>query len=123
MLGNYSLGLEVNLGYDETATYGLDTVALGLTKSTGGPSLESQIVTGIATDDYYMGVFGLGQQGTNLTNFTEPHTSFLSEMKAKNLIPSLSWAYTAGAPYSKCVRLLGMSLALCVDLGNFQMFQ
>lgn len=101
VLGNYSLSLEANLGYNENATYGFDTVALGLSKSTGGPTLQTQVVTGIATDDYYMGLFGLGHQGTNLTSFTEPHPSFLSDLKAKDLVPSLSWSYTAGAPYSK----------------------
>jgi len=102
ILGNYSLGLESTLGYgDLTAAYGEDTVALGFTDSNGGATLDSQIVAGIETDYYYTGVFGLGNQGTNLTNFTDPRPSFLTTMKAKNLIPSLSWAYTAGARYRK----------------------
>ena len=100
--GNYSLGLEADVGYDALiATYGEDTVALGFTNSNGGPKIDSQIVANIETDYYYMGIFGLGNQGTNFTNFTDPHPSFLAAMKAKNLIPSLSWAYTAGAPYRK----------------------
>ena len=101
-LGNFSLGLESNLGYDGlSATYGLDTVALGFSKTSGGPVLHSQVVAGLATDDYYLGIFGLGDQGTNLTNLTEPRPSSLTTMKSKNQIPSLSWAYTAGAPYRK----------------------
>lgn len=39
-LGNYSLGLELNLGYDDTALYGLDTVALGFDNSIGGPAID-----------------------------------------------------------------------------------
>ena len=109
-LGNYLLGLEVNLGYNETAAYGLDTIALGATNSTGGPRLEFQVVVGIATDDYYLGTFGLGHQGTNLTNLTEPHTTFLSSLTSKNLIPSLSWGYTAGAPYSKSLNSFSSKL-------------
>lgn len=100
-LGNYSLDLEVNLGYDKTAPYGLDTVALGFSDSIGGPTIPSQVVSAIATDDFYLGIFGLGHQGTNVSNFAEPHPSFLAAMKTKGLVPSLSWAYTAGAPYRR----------------------
>ena len=100
-LGNYSLGLEQNLGYFDTATYGLDTVALGFDNSMGGPTLDSQVVSALANDDYYVGVFGLGPQGTNISNFTDPHPSFLMAMHNESLIPSLSWAYTAGAQYRK----------------------
>jgi len=93
------LGLEVNLGYNETAPYGFDTVALGFSDSIGGPTINSQVVSAVATDDFYVGIFGLGHQGTNISDFTEPHPSFLSVMKNESLIPSLSWGYTAGAPY------------------------
>ena len=102
-LGSYTLGLELNLGYDDTAPYGLDTVALGFDTSIGGPTLDSQVISALATDDYYLGVFGLGHQGTNISNFTEPHPSFLTAMHNESLIPSLSWAYTAGAPYSESI--------------------
>ena len=98
-LGNYSLDLEVDLVEEETATYGLDTIALGFANSIGGPTLNSQVISALATDDYYMGVFGLGHQGTNVSNFTNPLPSFLTTMRNESLIPSLSWAYTAGALY------------------------
>ena len=91
--------IESNLGYNNTAAYGLDTVGLGLSNSTGGPSLCSQVVGALATYDFYVGLFGLGQQPTNFTNFTTPHPSFLTTLKAQNLIPSLSWGYNAGAHY------------------------
>ena len=102
-LGHYSLGLELNLGYDAAAPYGLDTVALGFDNSIGGPTINSQVISALATDDYYIGVFGLGHQGTNISNFTEPHPSFLTVMHNESLIPSLSWAYTAGASYREFV--------------------
>ena len=101
-MGNYTLGLEENLGAGaDAAAYGFDTVALGLSPAIGGPSMQSQTVAGLATYDYYLGMFGLGQQPTNFTNLTESHPSFLATLKNKNLIPSLSWSYTAGAPYRK----------------------
>lgn len=46
-----------------------------------------------------MGILGLGFQGTSITKFPDPYPSFLTMMKDQNLIPSLSWAYTAGASY------------------------
>ena len=98
-LGLYNLDLELNLGDNETGSYGVDKIALGLSNVTGGPTVDSQIVVGIETDYYRTGMFGLSPQPTNLTNFTEPHASFLTTLKTQNLIPSLSWAYTAGARY------------------------
>ena len=98
-LGNYSLGLETNLGYNETAAYGLDSVALGYSDANGGPTLQSQVVSDIITNDYYMGIFGIGHQPTNFTDQSNPQPSFLTSLRSKNLIPSLSWAYTAGAKY------------------------
>ena len=107
--GNYSLGIELNLGYDFDGTYGLDTVALGFSNNSGGPTLQDQVVAGLETYDYYTGLFGLGDQPSNFTasndrnNLTDttPYPSFLTTMKNQNLIPSLSWAYTAGAIYRK----------------------
>lgn len=98
--GNHSLGLEANLGYgDVGGMFGLDSLALGLSNSTGGPSLSHQVVAGLITYDFYVGVFGLGNQPTNITNFDDSYPSFLTSLKTQNLIPSLSWSYTAGAYY------------------------
>ena len=110
-LGNYSLGVETNLGYDASASYGLDTVALGLSDSPGGPSLEGQVIAGIQSYLFYNGLFGLGNQPSNFTasndsnNLTDtiPHRSFLTTMRDQKIIPSLSWAYTAGAQYSEYI--------------------
>lgn len=101
-LNNYNLGLELNLGgFNDTADYGLDTVALGLSNATGGPCLDSMVVASYAKDDYYVGMFGLNQQPTNFSTFDNLYPSFLTTLKSEKLIPSLSWAYTAGARYRK----------------------
>lgn len=100
-LGNFSLGLELNLSPSDNATYGLDSVALGLTDNNGGPNLTSQIVAAISGYEYVLGTFGLGQQPTNLSDFNDPHPSFLTSLYDQTLIPSLSWSYTAGAHYRK----------------------
>ena len=99
--GDYTLNVEQNLGRNESGLGGVDTLALGMTNATGGPPLSNQVVIGIETNDYYTGVFGLNQQPTNFTNVTDPRASFLTSLKTQNHIPSLSWAYTAGAKYSR----------------------
>lgn len=98
-LGLYDLNLELNLGHNASGDYGLDTVALGLSAATDGPTLDSQVVVGIQTNRYRVGMFGLNQQPTNVSNFTRPYPSFLTTLKTQDIIPSLSWAYTAGAQY------------------------
>ena len=109
VFGNFSMDLEFNLGYNDPATYGLDTVALGDDNFTGAPTMSSHVVAGFETFDFYTGIFGLGHQPTNFTNSSNTsdlsgditYPSFLGTLKASDLIPSLSWAYTAGAPYRK----------------------
>ena len=93
------MGLEKNLGYIGGATYGQDTVALGLSKSNGGPQLESQVVAAFENNDFYIGLFGLGHEGTNFSDYNTPNASFLTSLKERSMIPSLSWGYTAGAVY------------------------
>lgn len=100
-IGLFDLGLELNLGRNESGDYGLDSLALGLSNTTGGPTLDSQVVVGIETNRYRVGMFGLNQQPTNLSSYSNSYPSFLGSLKTQNLIPSLSWAYTAGARYSK----------------------
>ena len=100
--GNLILGLEANFGRDSiTATYGLDTVALGFSNDTGGPVLDKQVVAGLSTNAYYLGTFGLGQQPTNFSGFDDSSPSFLTNLASRSMIPSRSWSYTAGARYRK----------------------
>ena len=98
--GGFNLGLfEANLGYNDVpAAFGLDTLGLGLSPSLG-PSMESQVIGGFTADEYWYGQLGLSVQPTNFTNFASPQPSFFQSLYDKNLVPSLSWAYTAGAKY------------------------
>ena len=93
------MGLEENLGYSDNAIYGNDTVALRLSEETGGPQLESQVVAAFENDDFYLGLFGLGHKGTNFSQYDTPSVTILTSLKKRNMIPSLSWGYTAGAFY------------------------
>lgn len=99
-LGIYDLVLGEELGYHGNGLYGLDNVGLHLPNS-GGIELPSQVVAGIATKDYYLGIFGLGPRPVNFSNFDYPVPSFMQSLKDHGKIASLSYGYTAGASYSK----------------------
>ena len=96
--GTFTLGLETNLGYSGNGDYGYDTVVLGY-QGGNGPSLPQQTIAGIATKEFYLGVFGLNPRSTNFSTFDDPIPSYMATLKNRSMIPSLSWAYTAGNQY------------------------
>ena len=96
--GLYVLNLDADLVYPGNALYGFDTVGPEIDNS-GGPTLQHQIVAGIAAKEFYLGVFGLGPEPSNFSTFADPQPSFLTSLKSANEIPSLSYGYTAGAAY------------------------
>ena len=89
---------EQYLGYSGNADYGFDNVTLDWPGS-GGPTLEHQVLTGIATKDFYIGSLGMTSRPVNISNFTDPFPSMLGTLRNNNQIPSLSFGYTAGAFY------------------------
>lgn len=84
----------------EAGDYGLDTLGVGLPGSEGTDE-PSMVVAAIATADYNFGYLGVTSNPTNFTQFNDPHPSYLSALKQSGKIPSLSYGYTAGAPYRK----------------------
>ena len=96
--GTFTLELETNLGYSGNGDYGYDTIVLGY-QGSNGPSLQQQILAGIATKDFYLGIFGLNPRSSNFSTLDDPVPSYMTNLKDKSLIPSLSWAYTAGNQY------------------------
>ena len=96
--GTFTLGLETNLGYSGNGDFGYDTVVLGY-QGSNGPSLPQQTIAGIATKEFYLGVFGLNPRSTNFSTFDDPIPSYMATLKNRSMIPSLSWAYTAGNQY------------------------
>ncbi len=96
--GIFELWIEKNLGYSGNAEYGYDVVKLAA-MGEGGPTLEGQIVGALAAEDHFLGLFGLNPRPTNFTNFNEPATSYMTSLRQQDLIPSVSFGYTAGAPY------------------------
>lgn len=99
-IGIYGLELETNLGYTANASYGLDNVGLMLQHS-GGPTLARQVVGSISKKVFYVGLFGLSPKPANFSDFEYPQPSYISTLKARQIIPSISYGYTAGAYYSE----------------------
>ena len=91
--------METSLGISSVVAFGSDSVALGVSDAAGYSWINDSSIATFASDDFYIGNFGLGQQPTNFANLTSPQPSFLTALKAQNAIPSLSWGYTAGAHY------------------------
>ena len=110
--GIFTLELEGNLGYSGNGDYGYDTVGMGW-QGSGTPSLEQQSVGKIATKQFYLGIFGLDPKPTNFSNFNDPVPSYMATLKERNIIPSISWGYTAGNQYR-----LGPALA-SLTLGGY----
>lgn len=94
----YVVALDPNVGLIPEVQYGSDTLALGYVGS-GTPVLTSQLVGGIATTDLYTGVFGLNPLPTNFSNDSPVVASYMSNLKAQNQIPSLSYGFNAGNGY------------------------
>lgn len=98
----FNLEVETFSELDVFGDFGFDTVSLGWTGS-GGPKVDHSIVAGIGDTTFtWLGVLGLNPRPTNFSTFlNNPQVSFIQALKNQRQIPSLSWAYTAGARYSK----------------------
>ncbi|KAL8775101.1 MAG: hypothetical protein Q9209_000580 [Squamulea sp. 1 TL-2023] len=97
--GFWQLGYERNLGIYANGLYGNDTIGLGI-QGSGGPTLTDQIMAVIGTKQIYVGMFAVNPKRTNYTGITEQgQASYMTTLKNQSLIPSVSFGYTAGAPY------------------------
>lgn len=91
---------EASLGYYGNSIVGQDHIVLGWGGS-NAPELQSQIVTGFATKEPFLGFLGLSARPVNITNWADQYPSPLSALVANKTIGSSYWAYTAGAKYRK----------------------
>ncbi|RMY74043.1 hypothetical protein D0863_03479 [Hortaea werneckii] len=98
LIGIYTLDdQEEKLGYGGNGKFGYDTV---FWNGVSHPVvLQNQVVGSLPGLEYWLGVIGVGPKPINFTTFNEPMPSMLSQMVDNETIPSLSWAYTAGASY------------------------
>lgn len=101
----YDLYVESNLGYTGSGEYGFEMITLGW-QGSDGPLLKNQTIAGIATEEFYLGVFGVNPRPSNFTTFDDPVPSYMENLRVQSLIPSTSWGYTAGNQYRKSGRML-----------------
>jgi len=97
--GFYEFGTEQNLNMSVEAVFGNDTLGLGI-QGSGGPVLTKQVIGAYSSTEFYIGMLGLNPASTNFTPQDQGIASYMSTLKAGNLIPSLSFGYTAGNRYS-----------------------
>ena len=96
--GYYEINVEQNLGLFSQGVFGNDTVTLGI-QGSGGPTLQDQIVSAFTDTGLYLGMFGANPTSTNFTPTDQDRPSYLSTLREQNMIPSLSFGYTAGNQY------------------------
>ena len=95
--GNFRLSTEQNLNLSAVATFGNDTLGLGI-QGSGGPILQSQVIGGYTDDDFYLGFFGVNSAPINFTG-GQTQASYLTTLFDQKLIPSVTFGYTAGNQY------------------------
>ncbi|KAL0253353.1 hypothetical protein SLS55_010330 [Diplodia seriata] len=125
-IGIFDLNLGTQYDIDINARYGYETIGLAVEHS-GGPTLDGQVVAGIARKQFFLGVFPLGIKPTNFSTFDDPQPSYLTGLKDKGIIPGLGFGYTAGAGY----RYRGITASLVLggydasryDMTNSKTFQ
>ncbi|UNI24739.1 hypothetical protein JDV02_010464 [Purpureocillium takamizusanense] len=117
-IGLFNLGFEKGLGYSDNGDFGQDTVGLGYLGS-GGPVVNKSIIAGVAGSEFYLSVLGLKPEPTNFTTQNDPQPSFMELLKKQAKIPSLSYSYTAGAPY-RLNKALGSLVLGGYDTSKFQ---
>ena len=84
----------------DVGEYGFDTIAIGV-PAHGNVSLDQQPIAGIATKDFLLGNLGLASRPLKFASDGAQISGLMSNLKSKNLIPSLSYGFTAGASYRK----------------------
>ncbi|KAL9084829.1 MAG: hypothetical protein Q9165_007897 [Trypethelium subeluteriae] len=121
----YNVPYENNLGIDVTGQYGFDTVGLDWPGS-GGPSINQSVVAGIAAPDFFLGGSQNRPQQMLYTDTNDVVSGltrlviYLTQLQESNLIPSLSYGYTAGAQNHSLSRVLGSLTLGGYDASLFQ---
>lgn len=98
-IGQYDVDIEEALNYTAAGLFGFDKVTLGTAADSTSPSMDKQIVAGVAELDYFTGLLPLGQAAQSFSSTGQSIDSLLYQLRNATKIPSLSYAYTAGAKY------------------------
>lgn len=100
-IGQYDIDLEERLGpnYTSRGIFGYDQVILGSVDYTDILTVNSSLVGGVADRIYYMGHIPLGVTKSKFGSQTQAVDPLLQQLRKASQIPSISFAYTAGAKY------------------------
>ncbi|KAI4210024.1 MAG: hypothetical protein LQ351_007074 [Letrouitia transgressa] len=96
-LGSDNLFDGNRLGVSERVPYGMDNITIGPNPQNGLLVDQRTLVAGITTEPLYIGLLGL--KPLNNSRFDRSSSSIMQLLHSQNLIPSLSFGYTAGAIY------------------------
>ncbi|KAK3639111.1 hypothetical protein LTR56_012660 [Elasticomyces elasticus] len=101
-IGIYELTAEESLfGAGDSGLYGRDNVTLEALTTGKAQNVSSQLIAGFASGNYWLGELGLGIASGNFSVQSKNIPSLLESMKTDNLVPSLSFGYSAGASYEE----------------------
>ena len=100
-IGIYTLDVRSDINFTGKGLFGLEKVGL-MVQNSGGPTLEKTVLAAVKTKTIFTGLFGLSRKASNFSEFDNPQPSYITRLKEGNMIPSLSYGYTAGAFYSEC---------------------
>ena len=103
----YQLNEATTLGYggnSNNGTFGFDTLVLTGKSGVANISLDHQVIASTATNQFALGTLGLSPAQVNFSNSDDSAPAYLSALKTKGEIPSLSWGYTAGAYYRRSLQ-------------------
>lgn len=105
----FSLYSEEYLGYNIEGDLGFDDVMLGL-QGSGAPQASHSLMAGMQNWNLiWVGILGLNSRPVKFTDTNSPQPSLIQLLNDTGKIPSVSWGYTAGAPYRKlCISILKM---------------
>ncbi|KAF2745803.1 acid protease [Sporormia fimetaria CBS 119925] len=98
-IGQYDLETETRLNMSAKGLFGFDRFALGPAASDDALFLDHQLIAGTAEMNYYLGHIPLGTQDYTFSSLGSSVKSFFYQLRMEDKIPSLSFAYTAGAKY------------------------
>lgn len=96
--GFFQLWILKNIGLSGTGEYGWDTVGLG-NKGEETVTVKNTTIGTLISPNFWLGHFGVNPKPTNFSSFADPSPSYMTLLFEQKKIPSLSFGYTAGAPY------------------------
>lgn len=98
-IGQYGIDLEENLNITARGLFGYDKVTLGSAGDRDVLSLNGSLVGGVADGVYYLGHIPLGVTKTKFSSQSETIEPLINQLRNTSAIPTMSFAYTAGAKY------------------------